>query len=57
MDNKKVITLENLEEYDTGLKEKINENFATKEELEKINCTMSTVSLPSFSDPTLLIRL
>lgn len=52
MDNEKVITLENLEEYDTGLKTKINEKFATKEELEKINYTMSTVSLPSFGDPT-----
>lgn len=53
MNTEKVITLENLDEYDTGLKNKINENFATKEELEKISCTMSTVSLPSFSDPTI----
>lgn len=52
MDNEKVITLENLEEYDTGLKEKINENFATKEELSKISCQVSTASLPSFGDPT-----
>lgn len=53
MDNEKVITLENLEEYDIGLKTKINEKFATKEELEKISCTMSIVSLPSFSDSTI----
>lgn len=53
MSTEKVVTLENLDEYDTGLKTKISENFATKEELEKINNTMSTISLPSFSDPTI----
>ena len=41
MDNEKVITLENLEEYDTGLKEKINENFTTKEELSNIETSLT----------------
>lgn len=52
MANEKVVTLENLDEYDTGLRAGINKNFATKEELEKINYTTSTISLPSFGDPT-----
>ena len=41
--NEKVITLKNLDEYDTGLKKQIEEKFATKEEAET-----STKSLPYF---------
>ena len=52
MADSKIITLENLEEYDEGLKGQIKEKFATKEDLEEMNTQQSTISLPYFGDPT-----
>ena len=57
MADSKIITLENLEEYDEGLKGQIKEKFATKEELNKISIQQASNSLPSFSVPTFLIKL
>ena len=57
MADSKVITLENLEEYNEGLKGQIKEKFATKEDLGKINVRQASYSLPSFDDPTISRRL
>ena len=48
---------ENISENTTFSSKKIDNDYATKEELNKISIQQASNSLPSFSDPTLLIKL
>lgn len=54
MNDKEFATIddENISTTTTYSSNKINENFATKEELKKVSFQQSTISLPSFGDPT-----
>ena len=48
---------ENISENTTFSSKKIDNDYATKEDLNKISIQQASNSLPSFSDPTLLIKL